>query len=144
MVDSPHHAQQEEFRQHFVADRVRFEGSDTPTGDLGQDGWSAAASFFRAKDGVAAFVAGGKDSVGPLAAPEEDGKQYKVGDKIIVKLDERGKVQDTIRAVYQESGKMKLNIYYGHQETATIRRKFSSRLSRRQGHGTRTDIHFNI
>jgi hypothetical protein len=33
-------------------------------GDLGQDGWSAAASFFRSKDGVAAFVAGGKDSIG--------------------------------------------------------------------------------
>jgi hypothetical protein len=52
-------------------------------------------------------------------APEEDGKQYKVGDQIIVKLDERRKVHATIRTVYQEGGKTKLNIDYGHEETAT-------------------------
>jgi hypothetical protein len=46
----------------------------------------------------------------------EDG-EYKVGDQIIVKLDERRKVHATIRASIR---KTKLNIDYGHEETATI------------------------
>jgi hypothetical protein len=53
-------------------------------------------------------------------APEEDGKQYKLGDKIIAKLHDRRKVDATIRAVFQQDGETKLNIDYGHEETATI------------------------
>jgi hypothetical protein len=55
-----------------------------------------------------------------MATKTPEGGGYKVGDQIIVKLDERRKVHATIRAVYQEDGKTKLNIDYGHEETATI------------------------
>jgi hypothetical protein len=47
-------------------------------------------------------------------APEEDGKQYKVGDHIKAKLHDGRKVDATIRAVFQQDGETKLNIDYGH------------------------------
>lgn len=37
-------------------------------------------------------------------ASEEDGKQYKVGDTITVKLHDGRKVDATIRAMFQEDG----------------------------------------
>jgi hypothetical protein len=54
------------------------------------------------------------------AKKESEDGNYKVADEIIVKLDERRKVHATVRAVYQEDGKTKLNIDFGHEETATI------------------------
>jgi hypothetical protein len=53
-------------------------------------------------------------------APEEDGKQYKVGDKITAKLHDGRKVDATVRAVFQQDDETKLNIDYGHEEKATI------------------------
>ena len=53
-------------------------------------------------------------------AGEEDGKQYKVGDKITAKLHDGRKVDATIRAVFQQDDETKFNIDYGHEETATI------------------------
>jgi hypothetical protein len=50
----------------------------------------------------------------------EDGREYKVGDKITAKLHDGRKVDATIRAVFQQDGETKLNIDYGHEETATI------------------------
>jgi hypothetical protein len=50
----------------------------------------------------------------------EDGKQYEVGDKITAKLHDGRKVDATIRAVFQQDDETKLNIDYGHEETATI------------------------
>lgn len=47
-------------------------------------------------------------------APEEDGREYKVGDQIKVKLHDGRKVDATIRAVFQQDGETKLNIDYGH------------------------------
>jgi hypothetical protein len=52
-------------------------------------------------------------------APEEDGRQFKVGDQIQVKLHDGRKVDATIRAVFQQGDETKLNIDYGHEETAT-------------------------
>jgi hypothetical protein len=49
----------------------------------------------------------------------EDGN-YKVGDQIKAKLHDGRKVDATIRAVFQQDGETKLNIDYGHEETATI------------------------
>jgi hypothetical protein len=49
----------------------------------------------------------------------EDGN-YKVGDKVTAKLNDGRKVDATIRAVFQQDGETKLNIDYGHEETATI------------------------
>jgi hypothetical protein len=51
---------------------------------------------------------------------EGDGREYKVGDQIIVKLLDDRKVDATIRAVFQQDDETKLNIDYGHEETATI------------------------
>jgi hypothetical protein len=53
-------------------------------------------------------------------AAEEDGKQYKVGDKITAKLHDGRKVDATVRAVSQQDGDVKLIVDYGHEETATI------------------------
>jgi hypothetical protein len=53
-------------------------------------------------------------------APEEDGKQYEVGGRITAQLHDGRKVDATIRAVYQQDDETKLNIDYGHPETATI------------------------
>ena len=53
-------------------------------------------------------------------ASEEDGKQYKVGDQIKVKLHDGRNVDATIRAVVHQDEDMKLIIDYGHEETATI------------------------
>ena len=50
----------------------------------------------------------------------EDGKQYKVGDKITAKLHDGRKVDATIRTVVNQSDGIKLIIDYGHEETATI------------------------
>jgi hypothetical protein len=50
----------------------------------------------------------------------EDGREYKVGDKITAKLHDGRKVDATIRAVFQEDGETKLNIDFGHEETATV------------------------
>jgi hypothetical protein len=43
---------------------------------------------------------------------------YKVGDTIKVKLHDGRKVDATVRAVVQQDGETKLNIDYGHEETA--------------------------
>jgi hypothetical protein len=51
---------------------------------------------------------------------EGDGREYKVGDQIIVKLLDDRKVDATIRAVFQQDDETKLNIDYGHEETATL------------------------
>jgi hypothetical protein len=53
-------------------------------------------------------------------APEEDGKQYRVGDKIAAKLHDGRKVDATFRAIYQQDDEIKLNIDFGHEETATV------------------------
>jgi hypothetical protein len=53
-------------------------------------------------------------------AAEEDGGGYRVGDQIKVKLHDGRKVDGTIRAVFQQDDETKLNIDYGHDETATI------------------------
>jgi hypothetical protein len=50
---------------------------------------------------------------------EGEGREYKVGDQIIVKLHDGRNVNATIRAVFQQDGDTKLNIDYGHEETAT-------------------------
>jgi hypothetical protein len=53
-------------------------------------------------------------------APEEDGKQFQGGDTIKVKLHDGRIVDAKIRAVFQKDDETKLNIDYGHEETATI------------------------
>jgi hypothetical protein len=55
-----------------------------------------------------------------IKATEGDRKQYKVGDKITAKLHDGRKVDATIRALFQQDDETKLNIDYGHEETATI------------------------
>jgi hypothetical protein len=50
--------------------------------------------------------------------PEGDG--YKVGDQIKAKLHDGRKVDATVRAVFQQDDEIKLNIDFGHEETATI------------------------
>jgi hypothetical protein len=50
----------------------------------------------------------------------EGGRKYKVDDKITAKLRYGRKVDATVRAVFQQDGETKLNIDYGHEETATI------------------------
>ena len=52
--------------------------------------------------------------------PQDDERQFKVGDAIKVKLHNGRKVDATIRAVFQQDDETKLNIDYGHEETATI------------------------
>jgi hypothetical protein len=49
-----------------------------------------------------------------------EGKDYRVGDTIIVKLHDGRKVDATIPAVFQQDGEIKLNIDFGHGETATV------------------------
>jgi transcriptional regulator len=49
----------------------------------------------------------------------EDGREYKVGDQIKVKLHDGRKVDATIRKVFQQDDETKLNIDYGHEETPT-------------------------
>ena len=49
----------------------------------------------------------------------EDGN-YKVGDRIKAKLHDGRIVDATVRAVSQQDGETRLNIDYGHEETATI------------------------
>jgi hypothetical protein len=56
----------------------------------------------------------------PKKASEEDGKQYKVGDKITSKLHDGRIVDATIRAVFQQDDETKLNIDYGHEETGRL------------------------
>jgi hypothetical protein len=51
---------------------------------------------------------------------EDSSPPYRVGDQIKVKLHDGRKVDATIRAVFQQDGDTKLNIDYGHEETATI------------------------
>ena len=51
---------------------------------------------------------------------ESENGNYKVGDQIKAKLHDGRKVDATIRAVFQQDGETKLNIDYGHEETATI------------------------
>jgi hypothetical protein len=50
--------------------------------------------------------------------PEGDG--YKVGDQIKAKLHDGRKVDATVRAVFQQDDEIKLNIDFGHEETATV------------------------
>jgi hypothetical protein len=50
--------------------------------------------------------------------PEGDG--YKVGDQIKAKLHDGRTVDATVRAVFQQDDEIKLNIDFGHEETATI------------------------
>ena len=52
--------------------------------------------------------------------PQDDERQFKVGDTITVKLHDGRKVDATIRAVFQQDGETKMNIDFGHEETATI------------------------
>jgi hypothetical protein len=49
---------------------------------------------------------------------EGEGREYKVGDTITAKLHDGRKVDATIRAVFQQDNETKLNIDYGHEETA--------------------------
>jgi hypothetical protein len=51
---------------------------------------------------------------------ESENGNYKVGDQIKVKLHDSRRVDATVRAVYQQDDETKLNIDYGHEETATI------------------------
>ena len=51
---------------------------------------------------------------------KDESSDYAVGDQIKVKLHDGRKVDATIRAVFHQNGEMKLNIDYGHEETATI------------------------
>jgi hypothetical protein len=51
---------------------------------------------------------------------EQDGGEFKVGDAVKVKLNDGRVVDATVRAVSQQDGETKLNIDYGHEETATI------------------------
>jgi hypothetical protein len=55
-----------------------------------------------------------------MATKTPEGGGHKVGDKITAKLHDGRKVDATIRAVFQQDGETKLNIDYGHEETATI------------------------
>jgi hypothetical protein len=55
-----------------------------------------------------------------MATKTPEGGGHKVGDKITVKLHDGRKVDATIRAVFQQDGETKLNIDYGHEETATV------------------------
>jgi hypothetical protein len=45
---------------------------------------------------------------------------YAVGDKVTAKLHDGRKVDATVRAVFQQDGETKMNIDFGHEETATI------------------------
>jgi hypothetical protein len=53
-------------------------------------------------------------------AEEQDGREFKVGDRVTAKLHDGRKVEATIRAVSQQDGDVKLIIDYGHEETATV------------------------
>ena len=51
---------------------------------------------------------------------ESENGNYKVGDQINAQPHDGRGVDATIRAVFQRDGETKLNIDYGHEETATI------------------------
>jgi hypothetical protein len=51
---------------------------------------------------------------------ESEGGNYKVGDQIKAKLHDGRKVDATIHAVFRQDDETRLNIDYGHEETATI------------------------
>jgi len=55
-----------------------------------------------------------------MATKTPEGGGHKVGEQITAKLHDGRKVDATIRAVFQQDGETKLNIDYGHEETATI------------------------
>ena len=55
-----------------------------------------------------------------MATKTPEGGGHKVGDQIKAKLHDGRRVDATIRAVFQQDGETKLNIDYGHEETATI------------------------
>jgi hypothetical protein len=51
---------------------------------------------------------------------KQDGREFKVGDAIKAKLNDGRVVDATVRAVSQQDGETRLNIDYGHEETAMI------------------------
>ena len=55
-----------------------------------------------------------------MATKTPEGGGYKVGDKITAKLHDGRRVDATIRAVFQQDDEIKLNIDFGHEETATV------------------------
>jgi hypothetical protein len=54
--------------------------------------------------------------------PEEgnEGKSFAVGDTVKVKLNDGRVVDATVRAVVNNDGEQKLQVDYGHEETALI------------------------
>jgi uncharacterized protein (UPF0371 family) len=51
---------------------------------------------------------------------EQVGREFKVGDAVKVKLNDGRIVNATVRSVMNNDGKQKLQVDYGHEETALI------------------------